>query len=57
MSDVIEAVHGTLRELQDVLAADDVPLGSPALQEHRLRHAKAIRAARAAMRRDLGQGS
>ncbi|MFF1723443.1 hypothetical protein [Streptomyces sviceus] len=57
MSDVIEAVYATLRQLQDVLAAADPPLDSPAFQEHRLAHAKAVWAARAAMRRDLGQRS
>lgn len=53
MSDVLETVYATLRELQDVFAAGDPPLDSPELQEHRLRHAEAIWAARAAMRRDL----
>ncbi|MCL8015047.1 hypothetical protein [Streptomyces sp. AS02] len=53
MSDVLEKVYATLRELQDAFAAGDPPLHSPQLQERRLRHAEAIWAARAAMRRDL----
>lgn len=53
MSDVLEKVYATLRELQDAFAAGDPPLHSPELQEQRLRHAEAIWAARAAMRRDL----
>jgi len=53
MSDVLESVYATLRDLQDVFAAGDPPLDSPELQERRLKHAEAVWAARAAMRRDL----
>lgn len=53
LSDVIEGVYTTLRELQGVFAAGDPPLDSPEFQEHRLKHAKAVWAARAAMRGDL----
>ncbi|MFJ8538765.1 hypothetical protein [Streptomyces sp. NPDC093591] len=53
MSDVLEKVYATLRDLQDVFAAGDPPLDSPELQERRLQHAEAVWAARAAMRRDL----
>ncbi|MFF6982148.1 hypothetical protein ACFZAV_31700 [Streptomyces sp. NPDC008343] len=57
MSDLLEAVYATLRDLQDGFAAGDPPLDSPQLQERRLKHAEAIWAARAAMRRDLERGS
>ncbi|MFJ7077886.1 hypothetical protein [Streptomyces sp. NPDC098781] len=53
LSDVLEEVYATLRDLQDVFAAGDPPLGSPELQQRRLKHAEAVWAARAAMRRDL----
>lgn len=53
MSDVLEKVYATLRDLQDAFAAGDPPLDSPELQERRLQHAEAVWAARAAMRRDL----
>ncbi|WP_406254996.1 hypothetical protein [Streptomyces chartreusis] len=53
MSDVLENVYATLRDLQDVFAAGEPPLDSPELQERRLKHAKAVWAARAAIRRDL----
>ncbi|WP_367322265.1 hypothetical protein [Streptomyces sp. HUAS ZL42] len=53
LSDLLEAVYATLRELLEVLAAGDPPLDSPEFQEHRLRHGRAVWAARAAMRRDL----
>ncbi|WP_406444204.1 hypothetical protein OHB14_35320 [Streptomyces sp. NBC_01613] len=53
LSDVLEDVYSTLRELVEVLAAGDPPLDSPEFQEHRLRHGQAVWAARAAMRRDL----
>ncbi len=53
MSDLLEDVYATLRDLQEVFAAGDPPLDSPELQERRLKHAEAIWAARAAMRRDL----
>ncbi|WP_405584594.1 hypothetical protein [Streptomyces sp. NBC_01092] len=53
MSDVLEDVYSTLRDLLEVFAAGDPPLGSPELQERRLRHAEAVWAARAAMRGDL----
>jgi hypothetical protein len=53
MSDTIEAVYTTLRDLMDVLATGDPPLDSPEFQEHRLRHARAVWDARAAMRGDL----
>ncbi|MCZ4607647.1 hypothetical protein O3S80_28575 [Streptomyces sp. Lzd4kr] len=53
MSDVLENVYATLRDLQDVFAAGEPPLDSPELQERRLMHAKAVWAARAAIRRDL----
>jgi hypothetical protein len=53
LSDVLEDVYATLRELQEVLAGGDPPLDSPEFQEHRLRHGQAVWAARAAMRRDL----
>ncbi|MFF7331049.1 hypothetical protein [Streptomyces sp. NPDC008150] len=53
MSDTIEAVYASLRELADVFAAGTPALGSPAFQEVRLRHAEAVWAARAAMRADL----
>ncbi|MFI7410489.1 hypothetical protein ACIBU0_17685 [Streptomyces sp. NPDC049627] len=54
MSDVLENVYATLRDLQDAFAAGDPPLDSPELQARRLKHAEAVWAARAAMRRDLG---
>ncbi|MGI5376356.1 hypothetical protein ACQEV2_19275 [Streptomyces sp. CA-251387] len=54
MSDVLEKVYATLRDLQDAFAAGDPPLDSPEWQERRLQHAEAVWAARAAMRRDLG---
>ncbi|WP_328880836.1 hypothetical protein [Streptomyces sp. NBC_00299] len=57
MSDLLETVYATLRDLQDAFAAGDPPLDSPQLQERRLKHAEAIWAARAAMRRDLERGS
>ncbi|MET9965553.1 hypothetical protein ABZZ80_06410 [Streptomyces sp. NPDC006356] len=53
MSDLLEDVYATLRDLQEVFAAGDPPLDSPELQERRLKHAEAIWAARAAIRRDL----
>ncbi|MGI5409434.1 hypothetical protein ACQEV9_21890 [Streptomyces chartreusis] len=53
MSDVLENVYATLRDLQDVFSAGEPPLDSPELQERRLKHAKAVWAARAAIRRDL----
>ncbi|MFJ8633855.1 hypothetical protein [Streptomyces sp. NPDC093568] len=53
MSDVLEEVYSTLRDLQDAFAAGDPPLDSPELQARRLKHAEAVWAARAAMRRDL----
>lgn len=53
MSDAIEAVYTTLRDLMDVLAAGEPPLDSPEFQEHRLRHAQAVWDARSAMRQDL----
>ncbi|MEU6259109.1 hypothetical protein [Streptomyces sp. NPDC047043] len=53
LSDVLEDVYTTLRELLEVFAAGDPPLDSPDFQEHRLRHGRAVWAARAAMRRDL----
>ncbi|MEY9992320.1 hypothetical protein ABIE67_004352 [Streptomyces sp. V4I8] len=53
MSDLLEGVYATLRDLQEVFAAGDPPLDSPELQERRLKHAEAVWAARAAMRRDL----
>ena len=56
MSDLLEAVYATLRDLQDGFAAGDPPLDSPQLQDRRLRHAEAIWAVRAAMRRDLERG-
>ncbi|MER5433187.1 hypothetical protein [Streptomyces sp. NPDC002588] len=54
LSDVIEGVYETLRELLEILALGEPPLDSPAFQEHRLRHGQAVWAARAAMRSDLG---
>ncbi|MFI7504232.1 hypothetical protein ACIBVL_38295 [Streptomyces sp. NPDC049687] len=54
LSDVLETVYETLRDLLEVLARGEPPLDSPAFQERRLRHGKAVWAARAAMRRDLG---
>jgi hypothetical protein len=56
MSDVLEDVYATLRDLQEAFAAGDPPLDSPELQERRLKHAKAVWAARAAMRRELERG-
>ncbi|MFE7275069.1 hypothetical protein [Streptomyces sp. NPDC057623] len=53
LSDLLEDVYATLRDLQDVFAAGDPPLGSPGLQERRLKHAEAVWAVRAAVRRDL----
>ena len=53
LSDLLEAVYATLRELQEMFAAGDPPPDSPEFQEHRLRHGRAVWAARAAMRRDL----
>ncbi|MGW0574612.1 hypothetical protein ACWD25_01300 [Streptomyces sp. NPDC002920] len=55
LSDVIEGVYETLRDLVEVLASGEPPLDSPEFQERRLRHGQAVWAARAAMRRDLGQ--
>ncbi|MCM1968847.1 MULTISPECIES: hypothetical protein [Streptomyces] len=54
LSDLLEAVYATLRDLQEVFATGDPPLDSPGLEERRLKHAEAVWAARAAMRRDLG---
>lgn len=56
-SDLLEDVYATLRDLQDVFAAGDPPLGSPELQERRLKHAAAVWAARAALRRDLDRAA
>ncbi|MEV5527913.1 hypothetical protein [Streptomyces prunicolor] len=53
LSDVIEEVYATLRELEDVFTAGQPALDSPEFQERRLKHAQAVWAARAAMRRDL----
>jgi len=50
---VLEHVYATLRELEEVLAAGQPTLDSTEFQEHRLRHGRAVWAARAAMRRDL----
>ncbi|MEU6143037.1 hypothetical protein ABZ848_22045 [Streptomyces sp. NPDC047081] len=55
LSDVLEDVYATLRELQEVFAAGEPPLGSREFEEQRLKHGKAVWAARAAMRADLGQ--
>ncbi|MFJ8107496.1 hypothetical protein [Streptomyces sp. NPDC096132] len=54
LSDVIERVYETLRDLLDVLAGGEPPLDSPEFQERRLQHGRAVWAARTAMRRDLG---
>lgn len=53
MAAVIEDVYGSLRELLEVFAAGDPAPGTPEFQEHRLRHARAVWAAREAMRREL----
>jgi hypothetical protein len=53
LSDALEDVYTTLRELQEVLAAGDPSLDSPEFEEYRLGHGQAIWAARAAIRRDL----
>ncbi|MGW5196499.1 hypothetical protein [Streptomyces spiralis] len=53
MADVIEAVYTTLRDLLEAFAAGSPPLDSAEFQEQRLKHARAVWAARAAMRRDL----
>ncbi|MFI6657330.1 hypothetical protein ACIBL8_17655 [Streptomyces sp. NPDC050523] len=53
LSDVLEHVYATLRDLEEVLAAGQPTLDSPEFQEHRLRHGQAVWAARVAMRRDL----
>lgn len=53
MADVLEDVYGTLRELQEILAAGDPALDCPEFQEQRLKHGQAVWAARAAMRADL----
>ena len=53
MADVLEAVYGTLRDLQTAFATGDPALDSAAMQERRLKHAEAVWAARAAIREDL----
>ncbi|MER5943758.1 hypothetical protein ABT121_41450 [Streptomyces sp. NPDC001928] len=53
LDDVLNDVYSPLRDPLEVFAAGDPPLGSPQLQERRLRHAEAVWAARAAMRREL----
>jgi hypothetical protein len=53
MADVVEDVYASLRELLEVFAAGDPALDTPEFQEHRLRHAQAVWAARAAMRAAL----
>ncbi|MCH5674696.1 hypothetical protein [Streptomyces gilvus] len=53
LADVLEDVYATLRELLEVLALGVPALDSPEFQEQRLRHGRAVWAARAAMRRDL----
>ncbi|MEU6775600.1 hypothetical protein [Streptomyces sp. NPDC046759] len=56
MSTVAEDVYASLRALLEVFAAGDPALDTPGFQEHRLRHAQAVWAARAAMRTALGRG-
>ncbi|MFD5794384.1 hypothetical protein ACFWIO_12750 [Streptomyces diastatochromogenes] len=57
MATVIEGVYASLRELLEVFAAGDPPLDTPEFQEHRLRHAQAVWAARSAMRTELARGA
>ncbi|MGW5429484.1 hypothetical protein ACWET9_20080 [Streptomyces sp. NPDC004059] len=57
MADVVEDVYSSLRELLEVFAAGDPALYTPEFQEHRLRHAQAVWAARAAMRAALERGA
>ncbi len=54
---VMEDVYTTLRELLEVFAAGDPAPDTPRFQEHRLRHAQAVRAARDAMRDALERGA
>ncbi|MFF7748489.1 hypothetical protein ACFZCP_04375 [Streptomyces sp. NPDC007971] len=56
MAALVEDVYASLRELLEVFAAGDPPLDTAEFQEHRLRHAKAVWAARAAMRAELARG-
>lgn len=53
MSAVIEDVYASLRELLEVFAAGEPALGTPEFEESRLRHGRAVWAARAAMRAQL----
>ncbi|MEU6283080.1 hypothetical protein [Streptomyces sp. NPDC047028] len=55
MSAVIEDVYASLRELLEVFAAGEPALGTPEFEESRLRHARAVWAARAAMREELAR--
>ncbi|MFF4689597.1 hypothetical protein [Streptomyces sp. NPDC001307] len=57
MADVVEDVYASLRELLEVFAAGDPALDTLEFQEHRLRHAQAVWAARAAMRAALERGA
>ncbi|MGW0206906.1 hypothetical protein ACWDZ8_14160 [Streptomyces sp. NPDC003233] len=50
MTAVVEDVYASLRKLLEVFAAGDPALDTPDFQEHRLEHAQAMWAARAAMR-------
>ncbi|AOR33603.1 hypothetical protein BFF78_23305 [Streptomyces fodineus] len=56
MTAVVEDVYASLRELLEVFASGDPALDTPEFQEHRLRHAQAVWAARAAMRAALERG-
>ncbi|ARP71544.1 hypothetical protein LK07_19290 [Streptomyces pluripotens] len=53
MATVVEDVYATLRELLEVLAAGEPALDSAEFQEHRMKHARAVWAARTAMRAEL----
>lgn len=55
MVPTIDAAYYTLRDIRDVLAAGHA-IDSPTYDEARSRHGTATRAARAAMRADLGHG-
>ncbi|MFJ9816821.1 hypothetical protein ACIRU3_16370 [Streptomyces sp. NPDC101151] len=57
MAAVIEDVYASLPELLEVFAAGDPPLGTQEFQERRLWHARAVWAARAAMRAEPARGT
>ncbi|MGW1806670.1 hypothetical protein [Streptomyces sp. NPDC002078] len=57
MTAVVEDVYASLRKLLEVFAAGDPALDTPEFQEHRLEHAQAVWAARAALRAALERGA